>query len=238
MGPPLLGPVGGWQLGGGLSDNRWAGHHWRARPLWCMWPQFGGNLAWSQLSSTAIACRNISSLSANSIQGSCSDSGSLILGTRLRFFHNGMCSIFAMAIVAGDVATAQRRRQGRMVITRARPCPPAFSLPSCDESITDQAVFLVFSSPLLSRQLARRGQRRERRPALFPDSPRWRPNCHPTTRCRRPEGEDRQCPPDEHEGGWCWRLQQHHAEYVLQWGTRGIQKPLRTGWRWNTDRIL
>ncbi|KAL3958976.1 hypothetical protein ACCO45_007138 [Purpureocillium lilacinum] len=136
-----------------------------------MWPQFGGNLAWSQLSSTAIACRNISSLSANSIPGSCSDSGSLILGTRLRFFHNGMCSIFAMAIVAGDVATAQRRRQGRMVITRARPCPPAFSLPSCDESITDQAVFLVFSSPLLSRQLARRGQRRERRPALFPDSP-------------------------------------------------------------------
>lgn len=74
--------------------------------------------------------------------------------------------------------------------------------------------FSVFSPFRFPRQLPGGRQRRQRRASVVPDAS-WRcPNGHPTTSRRRPEGEDCQCPADEHEGGWCRWLQQHHAECV------------------------
>lgn len=50
----------------------------------------------------------------------------------------------------------------------------------------------VFSS-LFTRQWPRRGQRFKHQPTFLSHSSRRTPNCHPSTCCRRPEGEACQC---------------------------------------------
>lgn len=71
---------------------------------------------------------------------------------------------------------------------------------------------IVFSSCFLAR---RRCHRRQPQPSLVAHAS-WRsPNGHPSPRRCRPEGEDCQCPSQQHALGRGWRLQQHHAEYVV-----------------------
>lgn len=73
---------------------------------------------------------------------------------------------------------------------------------------------IVFSSSFLaSRQRPWCLQRRQHRPPWLSHSS-WRTtNCDPTSRRCRSEGEDRQCPSQQHPCGWCWRLNEHDAEY-------------------------
>lgn len=83
-----------------------------------------------------------------------------------------------------------------------------------DSNSLTRCFSIVFSSSFFPRQRRRCCQRCQHRPTLITCYPWWSPYCHPTTRCRRPEGEDCQCPTKQHSRRWRRWFQQHHAAYV------------------------